>query len=274
VIHDAIVPAIEPAMNMIVFESVHKVFRQRGFFFLQKPGSETHALNGVSFTVAAGEVLGLLGPNGSGKSTTLKLISTMLLPDGGEVRVNGFETRGGGHEVRRNVGFAIASERSFFPRLTVRENLEFFAALENVGRREVADRVESALSYVSLNDVADKQVMKLSSGMYQRLGIARAMIKKPAILLLDEPTRSLDAAAADELWALIQDLSLTGTTVLLATHNFEEATAVCDRVALLTQGELITIQKARNIAAQELRDFYLEMTSDSVTQKLRIGVPA
>jgi ABC-2 type transport system ATP-binding protein len=198
----------------------------------------------------------------------------MLLPDCGAVLVHGWDTRRQGQEVRRRVGFAVASERSFFPRLTVRENLEFFAALENVCRREVSDRVESVLSRVSLNDVASKQVMKLSSGMYQRLGIARAMIKQPAILLLDEPSRSLDAAAADELWSLIQNLSFTGTTVLLATHNFEEATAVCDRVALLKQGELITIEKARNFAAQELRDFYLEMTTDSVTDKLRIGVLA
>jgi ABC-2 type transport system ATP-binding protein len=261
-------------MNIIVFESVHKVFRQRGFFFLQKHGTETHAVKGVSLTVSAGEVLGLLGPNGSGKSTTLKLISTMLLPDHGAVLVDGWDTRRQGQEVRRRVGFAVSSERSFFPRLTVRENLEFFAALENVRRHEVSGRVESVLSYVSLTDVVGKQVMKLSSGMYQRLAIARAMIKQPAILLLDEPTRSLDAAAADELWSLIQNLSVTGTTVLLATHNFEEATAVCDRVALLKQGELITIEKARSFAAQELRDFYLEMTTDSVTEKLRIGVPA
>jgi ABC-2 type transport system ATP-binding protein len=271
---DAIVPGLEPAMNMIVFESVHKVFRQRGFFFLQKQASETHAVKGISLTVSAGEVLGLLGPNGSGKSTTLKLISTMLLPDRGEVRVQGSDTRRKGQQVRRNVGFAVAAERSFFPRLTVRENLEFFAALENVPRREVSDRVESVLSWVSLNDVAGKQAMKLSSGMYQRLGIARAMIKKPAILLLDEPTRSLDAAAADELWSLIQNLSVTGTTVLLATHNFEEATAVCDRVAMLKQGELIAINKVGNFAAKELREFYLEMTADSMTEKLRIDVPA
>lgn len=272
--HDAIVPALEPAMNSIVFESVHKVFRQRGFFFLRKQAAETHALKGISLTVSAGEVLGLLGPNGSGKSTTLKLISTMLLPDNGEVLVQGWNTRRHGQEVRRNVGFAVASERSFFPRLTVRENLEFFAALENVRRRDVWDRVESVLSHVSLNDVAGKQVMKLSSGMYQRLGIARAMIKKPAILLLDEPTRSLDAAAADELWSLIRDLSTTGTTVLLATHNFEEATAVCDRVALLKQGELMAVKKVGNFAAEELRDFYLEMTRGSSAEKFRIGVPA
>jgi ABC-2 type transport system ATP-binding protein len=215
-----------------------------------------------------------LGPNGSGKSTTLKLISTMLLPDRGKVLVQDLDTGQQGQEVRRRVGFAVASERSFFPRLTVRENLEFFAALENVPRREVSDRVESVLSWVSLNDIGAKQVMKLSSGMYQRLGIARAMIKKPAILLLDEPTRSLDAAAADELWSLIQNLSMTGTTVLLATHNFEEATSVCDRVALLKQGELIATEKTGNFAAEELREFYLEMTADSKTEKFRIGVPA
>jgi ABC-2 type transport system ATP-binding protein len=261
-------------MNIIVFKSVHKVFRQRGFFFLQKQGAETHALQGISLTVSAGEVLGLLGPNGSGKSTTLKLISTILLPDRGEVLVQGLDTCRQGQEVRRSVGFAVASERSFFPRLTVRENLEFFAALENVPRREVSERVESVLSWVSLNDVAGKQVMKLSSGMYQRLGIARAMIKKPAILLLDEPTRSLDAAAADELWNLIQNLSVTGTTVLLATHNFEEATAVCDRVALLKEGELIAIEKARDFTAEGLLDFYLEMTGDGVAEEFRIDVPA
>jgi ABC-2 type transport system ATP-binding protein len=271
---NAIVPALEPAMNMIVFESVHKVFRQRGFFFLQKQASETHAVKGISLTVSAGEVLGLLGPNGSGKSTTLKLISTMLLPDRGKVLVQDLDTGQQGQEVQRRVGFAVASERSFFPRLTVRENLEFFAALENVPRREVSDRVESVLSWVSLNDVRGKQVMKLSSGMYQRLGIARAMIKKPAILLLDEPTRSLDAAAADELWSLIQNLSMTGTTVLLATHNFEEATSVCDRVALLKEGELIATEKAGNFAAEELREFYLEVIADSMTEKLRMGIPA
>jgi ABC-2 type transport system ATP-binding protein len=261
-------------MNTIVFESVHKVFRQRGFFFSRKNGAETHALKGISLTVSVGEDLGLLGPNASGKSTTLKLISTMLLPDRGEVLVQGLDKRRQGQEVRRSVGFAVASERSFFPRLTIRENLKFFAALENVRWRDVSDRVESVLSCVSLNHVAGKQVMKLSSGMYQRLGIARAMIKKPAILLLDEPTRSLDAAAADELWSLIRNLSAMGTTVLLATHNFEEATAVCDRVALLKQGELMAVKKTRNFVAQELRDFYLQVTGDRVAEKFRIGVPA
>jgi ABC-2 type transport system ATP-binding protein len=110
--------------------------------------------------------------------------------------------------------------------------------------------------------------------MCQRLGIARALIKRPAILLLDEPTRSLDAAAADELWRLIQNLSDTGITVLLATHNFEEATAVCDRVALLKEGQLMTVEKAGDFAANGLRDFYLEVTSAAMPEELRLGVPA
>jgi ABC-2 type transport system ATP-binding protein len=261
-------------MNSIVFESVHKIFRQRGFFFLRKPKAETHALKGLSLTVAAGEVLGLLGPNGSGKSTTLKLISTMLLPDRGQVFVQGCDTRCRGQMVRRAVGFALASERSFFPRLTVRENLEFFAALENVRKSEVSDRIQAVLSCVSLKDAAGKQVMKLSSGMYQRLGIARALIKRPAILLLDEPTRSLDAAAASELWQLIREMSSMGITVLLATHNFEEAAVVCDRVALLKDGELRAIEKITNFAADELRDFYFETTRQAMPEEFRLGVPA
>ena len=219
-------------------------------------------------------MLGLLGPNGSGKSTTLKLISTMLLPDRGHVVVQGCDTRRHGQAVRRNVGFALASERSFFPRLTIRENLEFFAALENVRRGEVSNRIQAVLSCVSLTDVASKQVMKLSAGMYQRLGIARALIKRPAILLLDEPTRSLDAAATDELWRLIRVMSSMGITVLLATHNFEEATAVCDRVAFLKEGELRAIEETSDFVAEELRDFYLETTREAMPEEFRLGVPA
>jgi ABC-2 type transport system ATP-binding protein len=234
---------------------------------------EAHALKGISWTVNSGEVLGLLGPNGSGKSTSLKLISTMLLPDRGCVLVQGCDTCRQGQAVRGYVGFALASERSFFPRLTVRENLEFFAALENVRRSEVPDRIECVLSCVSLTDVSGKEVMKLSSGMYQRLGIARALIKRPAILLLDEPTRSLDLAAAEGLRTLIRELSCTGITVVLATHNFEEAAEACDRVAMLSEGELMAVESAHDVSAQELRDFYLQMTG-SAPEKYRMVVPA
>src|SRR4051794_3774557 len=249
-------------MNMVVLESVSKTFRQRAFFF-RTVNEETHALRNVSLEVAAGEVLGLLGPNGSGKSTTLKLISTVLLPDAGRVSVAEFNTRSQGQQVRKRVGFAIASERSFFPRLTTRENLEFFAALEDVPRRDCRDRVESALMSVLLGDAAEKQVMKFSSGMHQRLAIARALLKRPSVLLLDEPSRSLDIAAASQLWDLIHELSARGMAILLATHNFAEASAVCERVAILKKGSVVATSRTRSLSEWQLREFYLNTAEQS-----------
>lgn len=248
-------------MNTVVLESVSKIFQQRAFFS-RAVKEETSALTNVSLELAQGEVLGLLGPNGSGKSTTLKLVSTVLLPDRGRVVVEGFNTRVEGQAVRQRVGFALASERSFFPRLTARENLEFFAALEDVPRRECRDRVESALNSVGLSDAAEKQVMKLSSGMHQRLGIARALLKEPSVLLLDEPSRSLDLAASTQLWALIRALSNNGMSILIATHNFAEAAEVCDRVAILQKGSVISVARTRNLSDRQLRDLYLHLTGE------------
>lgn len=248
-------------MHSIIFSSVHKVFRRSGFIFSRTPKIETLALRGVSFEVPRGEVLALLGPNGSGKSTTLKLISTMLLPDEGSILVNGANTRIQSQAVRSQVGFAVAAERSFYPRLTIRENLEFFAALEDVPRRERAMRLNSALENVDLFEASGKQVMKLSSGMYQRLGIARALVKKPSVLLLDEPSRSLDASAANQLWNLIRDLSSAGITIVLATHNFTEAIAVADRIGILRQGEPLGVCHNVGLSEQQLKSLYLQITN-------------
>jgi ABC-2 type transport system ATP-binding protein len=261
-------------MNSVVIDSVHKIFRPAGFFWFRAGRAETHALKGISLNAAPGEVLALLGPNGSGKSTTLKLVSTMLLPDRGRVFVGGSDTRLQSHAVRRQVGFALASERSFFPRLTARENLDFFAALEDLPRRERAHRVESVLRDVGLDDSGGKQAMKLSSGMYQRLGIARALIKRPSVLLLDEPTRSLDPAAANHLWRLIRELASNGIAILLATHNFSEAVAVADRIAILQKGELLAVQRAHGFSVEQLRDFYLEITGERDPFQWPEGVPA
>jgi ABC-2 type transport system ATP-binding protein len=174
--------------------------------------------------------------------------------------VHGYDTRNHGRMVRRNVGFALASERSFFPRLTVFENLEFFAALENVPRREIPDRIAFVLSSVGLTASASKLAMKLSSGMHQRLAIARALIKQPSVLLLDEPTRSLDTSAAANLWDLIRELAACETTVLLATHNFEEAARVCHRVAFLNHGQLMGTTSTRWLGPGQVREAYLDCT--------------
>ncbi|MFY9701299.1 MAG: ABC transporter ATP-binding protein [Terriglobales bacterium] len=253
-------------MDRIVFESVGKIFRHRPALFNwlgREQRGETVALQDVSFSAASAEVLVLLGPNGSGKTTALRLISTMLLPDAGSVRVGGFDPRRDAGEVRRQVGIAVAAERSFFPRLSARENLEFFAALDEVPRAERTQRIEEVLRDTGLEEKADTLVMKFSSGMYQRLGIARALVKRPSVLLLDEPTRSLDAATTAHFWTTIRALALQQTTILLATHNFAEAAAVADRLLLLHRGELLA---NRPVGAGEnadaLRTFYFRMTGE------------
>jgi ABC-2 type transport system ATP-binding protein len=263
-------------MDQVVFESVRKIFRHRPALFNwvgRERTGETVALKNVSFSAAAGEVVALLGPNGSGKTSTLKLISTMLLPDAGTVRVGGVEAQRDASKVRRQVGIAVATERSFFPRLSARENLEFFAALDEVPRRDRRLRIEKVLGETGLAEQADTLVMKFSSGMYQRLGLARALVKRPSVLLLDEPTRSLDAAATAHFWATVRSLARQNTTVFLATHNFAEAAAVANRILLLHRGELLAdrplagrssadygLAAAEN--AEQLRALYFRLTGE------------
>jgi ABC-2 type transport system ATP-binding protein len=264
-------------MSSVVFESASKLFRNRPVLF-NWIGRERRdvffALRDLEFTIDNGEVLVILGPNGSGKTTLLKLISTMLLPDTGRVLVGGADTRTEGLRVRKQVGFAVANERSFFPRLTGRENLDFFASLEDVPRSRRAVQVETALASTELLDSADTLVMKFSSGMYQRLGIARALLKRPRILLLDEATRSLDPVAAAASWKLFRRMADLGTTVIAATHHFDEAVAIADRIAVLRRGSLVyqnSLDRSSS-AEQNLRQFYFRLVQEE--QEEPRSVPA
>ena len=164
--------------------------------------------------------------------------------------------------MRKHVGFAVANERSFFPRLSARENLDFFASLEDVPAKIRPARIQAMLERTGLQDTANTLVMKFSSGMYQRLGIARALIKEPSVILLDEPTRSLDPASTACFWNLVRELADQGATVILTTHSFQEAVAVGDFVALLHCGRLAAYQKIRNIEVEELRSFYFQTTGE------------
>jgi ABC-2 type transport system ATP-binding protein len=253
-------------MDRVVFESVRKVFRHRPALFNwmgRERGGETVALENLSFSAATGQVLVFLGPNGSGKTTALKLISTILLPDAGSVRVDGYDTVKSARRVRQQVGIAVATERSFFPRLSARENLDFFATLDEVPPRDRPARIDSVLRETGLEEQADTLVMKFSSGMYQRLGIARALVKRPGVLLLDEPTRSLDAGTTAHFWTTVRALARQQTTILLATHNFAEAAAVGDRLLLLHRGQVLADRPVRTgESAGALRSFYFRVTGE------------
>lgn len=250
-------------MDSVVLQSVSKTFRHRPALFNwigNERGGETRALNHVSLRFSAGQVLVLLGPNGSGKTTLLKLIATTLLPDAGKVLVRGFDTSRNSSKARRSVGYAVAAERSFFPRLTAWENLEFFASLEDVPGALRSTRIEEQLRRVDLIDAANTLVMKFSSGMYQRLGIARAMLKNPSVLLLDEPTRSLDPGSMEQFWEFVTGLSGAHVAIAIASHNLREAAEIGTSFAILNRGRLAGEKTLARISVQELRDFYFEST--------------
>lgn len=195
------------------------------------------ALHGVNLEVGQGEIFGLLGPNGAGKTTLLKVLATLLLPSEGRAEVNGTDVVREEAAVRRVVGLATGDERGFYWRLTGRENLEFFAGLQGLSPRAARRRADAVLELVDLLSYAPEVVARYSTGMRQRLSIARALLGNPSVLFLDEPTRSLDPLAAERVQALIQRLAQEqGKTVLLATHHLAEAAAICQRVAILVGG--------------------------------------
>ncbi len=201
--------------------------------------SETAALRGVSFSIERGEVFGLLGPNGAGKTTLIKILCTLILPTEGTALVNGFDVVRDPAAVRRSIGYVVADERSFYWRLTGRQNLRFFATLNNLVAREGERRVEQVVELVGLERELDRPFIYYSTGTRQKMAIARGLLTDPPILLLDEPTRSLDLPTARAVRRFVEErLAVQGRTVLIATHNMEEASELCGRVAVIDRGQL------------------------------------
>jgi ABC-2 type transport system ATP-binding protein len=199
------------------------------------------AIDGVDLEVRQGEVFGLLGPNGAGKTTLLKILCTLLLPTEGFVTVNGHDVVEAPRKVRQVVGYCLDTERSFYYRLTGIQNLGFFAALNNLDSREAAARIAEVTERVGLNGAATHPFMTYSKGMQQKLGLARALLRDPAVLLLDEPTKSLDPGVATEFRRFLRRTlaARLGKTIVLVTHSLEEARDCCDRVAIMDQGKIV-----------------------------------
>jgi ABC-2 type transport system ATP-binding protein len=197
------------------------------------------ALNGVDLSVEPGQVVALLGPNGAGKSTLTRIIATTVLPDAGTVSVWGRDVVSQSSDVRKLLGVTLSDERSWYWRLSGRQNLEFFAALYGYNREQARQQTHELLERVDLVAAADRRFNGYSAGMRARLSLARALLPNPPVLLLDEPTRSLDPVAAadfrDLIRALVED---EGTSVLLTTHNLHEAAALAGQVAVLVAGRI------------------------------------
>ena len=199
------------------------------------------AVDGVSFSVPAGELFGLLGPNGAGKTTTINLLSTLLKPTSGLAQVAGFDVTRARDDVRKSIGI-VFQEPALDTRLTGRENLAFHAMMYGLARDERGARLAEVLRLVELEDRADVLVEKYSGGMKRRLEIARGLIHRPRVLFLDEPTLGLDAQTRRRIWDYVKKLNReTGVTIILTTHYMEEADYLCARVAIMDAGRFVAM---------------------------------
>ena len=215
---------------------------------LRKAFGETHALDGVSFSVPSGTIFGLLGPNGAGKTTTISVLATLLEPDEGHATVAGFDVVGRPEEVRSRIAltgqFAALDEV-----LTGRENLVLFGRLLRLGTTEAADRADALLDRFDLADAADQPVKGYSGGMRRRLDLAASLVVEPEVLFLDEPTTGLDPRSRESLWVLVEELRSHGMTILLTTQYLEEADRLADRLAVVDHGRVIADGTAEQLKA-------------------------
>ncbi len=215
----------------------------------REPKEWTVAVNGINLDIQEGEIFGFLGPNGAGKTTTIKMLCTLLEPTSGTAKVNGYDVSKQASLVRQNLGAVLKGERSIYWKLTGKENLEYFAALYHIPRATAQKRVKDLLARFNLEDKADEYVERYSSGMKQRLAIAKAMLANPPVLLLDEPTVGLDPQSARNLRELILEIKQEGRTVLLTTHYMEEADQLCDRIGIIDLGQIIALDTPSNLKA-------------------------
>src|SRR3954471_24287221 len=205
-----------------------------------KRGSlEVEAVRGVSFEIGEGELFGLLGPNGAGKTTTIKMLITLLIPTAGKARVLGLDVVEDAREVRKRIGYVFGGERGVYERLSGYDNLRYFAELYGVPPREQKPRIELLLELVGLQGREHERAEGYSRGMKQRLHVARGLLHAPPVIFLDEPTIGLDPVGAREVRATIGSLTEAGKTVLLTTHYMFEADALCDRIAIISRGEIV-----------------------------------
>ena len=217
------------------------------------------ALDGLDLDVERGEIVSLLGPNGAGKSTLLRILGTVVLPDRGTASVCGVDVVANPGAARRQIGLMVGDEHSLYWRLSGTENLAFFAALHGLRRSEALRESAELLDVVGLSEAAERPVMGYSSGMRARLSLARALLAAPPLLLLDEPTRSLDPLAAVEFREMAVRLTRERQAgILLATHDLHEAAAVSDRIVVLAAGRVMLDEPGAGMDPARLESAFLE----------------
>ncbi|MGB7924714.1 MAG: ABC transporter ATP-binding protein [Pyrinomonadaceae bacterium] len=217
------------------------------------------AVDGIDFAVRRGETFGLLGPNGAGKSTTMRMIACRMPPTRGELFVEGLDVRTEGRRVRSLIG-VVPQENNLDPDLDVRRNLQVYARYFRMPSAEAAVRCDELLRFVGLGERPSTRVDQLSGGMKRRLMIARALLHRPGLLVLDEPTTGLDPQVRQEIWQRLEELrSRSGVTILLSTHYMEEAEKLCERLLVIDRGRIIASGSPRELVERSVSRYALEV---------------
>jgi sodium transport system ATP-binding protein len=230
-------------------------------FHDQKRGA-VHALDGVAFDVHNGEIFGILGPNGAGKTTALRLLATVLAPTAGTAKVAGYDIVREPEKVRKQIGF-LSSDMGLYARLTPREVLRFFARLNGMQGQPLRARIDQIVARLQMDSFADTKIDRLSTGMKQKVAIARAVVHDPPILILDEPTYGLDVPTARLIENFILDAKDSGKCIVFSTHVMEEAEYLCDRITVIHEGKLRIIGTMEELRAhtgkRRLHEIFLDL---------------
>ena len=240
-------------LNIINLEKINKFYVRRTNFY-GKIIERTHALKDISFSIKKGEIFGILGPNGAGKSTLIKIMATLLKEDSGSIKILGLDVDKNEKVIRQKINLITGSERGLYWRLTARENLEYFAELYGISKKNKKNLIDKLVKLVGLFGREDEKVEKYSKGMKQRLQIARGLINDPQIIFLDEPTLGLDVLSAVILRKLIKELSREGKTIIYTTHYMKEAEEICDRVLFINKGKVLDIGNIDDLKRKNLKN--------------------
>ncbi len=228
--------------SSVRIENITKTYltkQRKGLFKSEKRAVE--ALKSISLTVEPGEIFGLLGPNGAGKTTLIKILTTLLIPTTGDAWVGEYHISKDENKVRANVGCMLMGERGLYWKLTGRENLEYFGALYHLSPKDRKLRADEIIDLLDLSELANRTVETYSSGQKMKLAFGKALVNDAAVLVLDEPTNTLDVPSASELRAIVRELNARGKTIIYTTHIMSEAETLCNRVAIIDYGELLAV---------------------------------
>jgi ABC-2 type transport system ATP-binding protein len=251
-------------MDPVEVQNLSKSFTVKEGPAFRKTSKTVTALDGVSFTVKKGEIFGLLGPNGAGKTTTIKTVCTLLQPSSGEVYVNGHDVVKDPQHARQDLGVMLTGDRTLYWKLTGRENLEYFSALYHMNRDQAKQRIQELLKLVGLDERQDTLVENYSTGMRIRLSFIKGILHSPPVILLDEPTMSLDPQSARLIREIIQDLRRQGHAILLTTHYMEEADQLSDRVAVIDHGKIIALAPPDELKRSVMKSEVIEIEAQNI----------